>query len=205
MSFQKYIVAPGRSVLVDGKTYEEGQEVLLDPENNGEHEEMVAGVYVLPVDATQGPAKEAVISPLSEEMAPERDYTAERDSRVIPLARKLLALFAGRSELPMGFNAKKNDTKTAIFFEDLYKQVIAPELIASDLYLSDISYLFSIMLQPLQMASDLTTSTFKMNLEIGHAKAWNVLDIDDLKISDLETMLTKDSVDKEPKADESAA
>lgn len=152
-------------------------------------------------DAGEGAS---VISPLSDEMAPERDLSKERDERVIPVAKALLKTLASRDDLMLG-SAGVNKEDLGQYYAKVYQEDVITALFAANLYLTDITYLFSIMQQVIQLISDVTTQSLEMNTELAGAKLWGVDDLDDLRLVDVQKVLTgSDTLGVDKKAGEGA-
>ena len=129
------------------------------------------------------------------EIKPENhDLSAERDEKVLPIARKLLKLLADREDLNMGSRASiKTQEEAAKYYQKVYQDDVVPLLLEHNMKLNDIPYLFSVMLQPIQFTSDITTSSIEMNRDLADAKKYGLKDIQDICVDDIDTAL-KDKV-----------
>ena len=132
-----------------------------------------------------------------------RNRTAERDAEIIPVARKLLSRLAAREDLLMGNKGKLTEEQAALYYQKLYQEEVVPLLVENNIKLNAIPYLFSIMMQPISLLNDVTTSSFEMNRDLADAGKWGIKDIDDLRVKDLDEALkalpksdTAGSVDK---------
>jgi hypothetical protein len=134
-------------------------------------------------------------------MSEQRDYTKERDERVIPVARELLQLLASNEKLPMGAEVTTGGQETvAKECTEIYQKTVIPLLLEKNLKLDEISYLFSIMQQGVHLVSEITLSSLEMNKKQSDAIAYEVGDIDDLTIGDIDAMLkSSESVDNSEK------
>lgn len=122
-------------------------------------------------------------------MPPQRDYTAERDAAVVPVARELIKLVAARAdELVMG-QVGVSETKAAELAQKMYKEDVIPLVMKHNLRLNELPYLFSIILQPFTFLNDMTTSSMEMNRDLADARLYGIDDIDELRISDLDNAL----------------
>lgn len=122
--------------------------------------------------------------------APQRDFTAERDTEIIPAARELLARLAVQSDLKIGSSATIGGVESAAaYYQKFYQEEVVPMLRARNLKLADVPYLFQLMGQAVQLVSDVTTSSLAMNRDIGEAKVWGVKEKDDVRVADLERVL----------------
>lgn len=139
--------------------------------------------------ATPAPSDEPVISPLNEEMAPERDLTQERDDRVIPVARELLARLVARGEIPMGTHAAKDDAETAEWLSAVFQLDVVPLLKEHNLRYVDVSYLFSVLFQAFSLIKEVTEASLDMSREIAMARKWDVKDSDEVTINQLDAYL----------------
>lgn len=131
----------------------------------------------------------------------ERDYTKERDLRVIPVARVLLRRMAARDDLKMGSSVTVISPEAlAVYYRNIFKEDVIPVLLEANLKLKDLTYLFSLMLQPTQLLNDVVTSSFEMNRDLSDARKYGLADIDDLDVRGLDAALreanAKDIVDK---------
>ena len=131
------------------------------------------------------PKDEAIVSPLT----PKRDFTEERDQEVIPVVRELLKRLAAREDLLMGSSKRVDQEKAALYYQEVYQEDIIPLLMEHNIKLTAISYVFSLMLQPLQLLKDVTMSSFGQNQDIADAIMYGVKDIDDLRVQDLDKVL----------------
>lgn len=133
-------------------------------------------------------------------LKPQRDFTAERDAEVLPCARELLNILASKEDLIMGMGANFNEQKAALYYQDLYVKDIVPLLLKYNLKLNAFTYLFQVVLQPFQLISSLTETSMDMNRDLADAKKYNLKDIADLRLADLDNALkeveTKETVDK---------
>jgi len=119
----------------------------------------------------------------------ERDYTQERDDRVIPVAKKFIKLLAVRDDLMMGFVQAKEPEKTAKYYQKVFQEDVIPLLMEPNLKISDIPFLFSIILQPFQMVATITESSFKNNRALTDAELYKIDDIDELTVNRLDEMM----------------
>lgn len=121
----------------------------------------------------------------------ERNYTLERDQKVIPIVRELLKRMADRPDLLMG--SSQTVVTGAEEFSKYYQKVFAEDLIPLLLKhnpkLKDISYIFSLILQPFQLLNDVVTSSFEMNRDLSDARKYGLSDIDDLDVLGLDKAL----------------
>lgn len=117
-----------------------------------------------------------------------RDLSKERDNRVIPVVRKLLARLAAKKDLPVGLR-QEDAEKAAKYYQELYQKEVVPLFLEAGLKLKDITYVFSLMMQPIQLLNDVTTSSFEMNRDLADAKKYGIADIDDLSVKDLDAAL----------------
>lgn len=193
---KRFIVVPGKSILVGDTPYQGGAIVDLDP-TSPEAEAFIASGTIQELDPSQEAAVAAatveaapIKSPLSDEMAPQRDYSAEREARVVPVAKDLLKRIANHPDLVIGSGKKVTEESMALFYKDLYVSDIIPVIFGANLLLNDIPYLFSIMMQAIQLTSDVTTNSIQQSREIANAKKWGVEDTDDLSLQDLQEALT---------------
>lgn len=126
-----------------------------------------------------------------ETVAP-RDFTAERDAEVIPAAKELLVRLAVRKDLMMGSGQNVQAEKAAKYYQDVYVTDVVPLLKRHNIKIKDLKYLFSILLQPIQLIMDVTEASFHMNEDLANAKKWGVKDMADLRIMDLDRALTEE-------------
>jgi len=127
----------------------------------------------------------------------QQNLSKERDKRVIPIARKILLALAARDDLVMGGPESITTEDAALYYQQKYIDIIAPMLIEEDMYLKDIDYLFQLMSQPLNFVKEITISSFAMNRDIADAQMYGVDDIDDLKVSTLDSKLKEFAKPKE--------
>lgn len=122
-------------------------------------------------------------------MVAERNHTAERDAEVIPVVRKLLKALAEREDLMMGSSGLVSPEKAAEYYREVYQTIVVPLFLEHNIKLNAIPYVFSLILQPFQLLNDVVTSSFEMNRDIADAMKYNITDIDDLRVGDLDTAL----------------
>lgn len=127
--------------------------------------------------------------PQSAQNGAQRDLTRERDQEVIPAAKELLQALAARADLAMGSAASLTAEQAAGYYQKVYQEDVVPLLIKHNLKLNAIPYLFSIILQPMQLLNDVVTSSFEMNRNIADAFKYDIADIDDLRVLDLDAAL----------------
>ena len=136
------------------------------------------------------------VAPEATQDEPQRDYTAERDEEIIPAAKELLARLAVRPDLKIGSAKSIGGEDSAYeYYQQVYQEDVVPMLRARNVKLNDITYIFQLMMQAVQLLSDVSTNSIKMNRDIGDSKAWGVKDKDDLRIADLDKMLMGDNAD----------
>lgn len=128
-----------------------------------------------------------------------RDLTLERDQACIPVAMELIQALAKRDDLPMG--SRLDAGKAAEYMQKVYQEEVVPIMLKHDIKLNEIPFVFSIILQPFQFLSDVTTSSFEANRDIADSFKYNVVDVNDLRISDLDKALKAGVVDLKAKAD----
>lgn len=119
----------------------------------------------------------------------DRNYTKERDDAVIPVARKLLTLLAQREDLMMGSSETITPDKAAEYYQKVFAEDFIPLVKEANLKLDELTYLFSIILQPMQLLNDVVTSSFEQNRDIADAFKYGVNDIHDLRVNDLDAAL----------------
>ena len=133
--------------------------------------------------------KAKVVAPEAPETPVERDLSQERENRVIPAAKELLRVILTREDLVMGIGGAKNIDKTALYYQGVYIEDVVPVLVKHNLKLTDLTYLFSVMLGTIELVKNITDQSFSMNREIAEAKLWGIEDTDDLTVADLEKVL----------------
>ena len=133
----------------------------------------------------------SIVSPIQRK----RDFTAERDAEIVPIVRKLLLKLASRSDLKIG-SSNLDEAELALFYQKVYQEDVIPLFLEANIKLNSISYVFSLLLQPFQLLSDVTTSSFEMNRDLADAKKYGITDIDDLRVGYLDKAL-KQTVDKQ--------
>lgn len=138
---------------------------------------------------------EPILSPLNDEMQPERDLTAERNAEVIPIAREIIrAMGEAADKLPIGdppTDPEKVD-EYARFYRDMFVNATVVSLIKHNPKMKDISYVFRLVFQPFQNLQDVTIASFNMNRDVADAKLWGVKDIDDVRVGDVDRVLKGD-------------
>lgn len=134
-----------------------------------------------------------------------RDRTAERDAEIIPVVRELLKAMADRPDLLMGSSSLITPESAAVYYREVYKEIVVPLFLKHNIKLDAIPYVFSLMMQPAQLLNDIVTSSFEMNRDLADAMKYNIPDIDDLRVQDLDNALkagkpaTGDNADAEKK------
>lgn len=116
-----------------------------------------------------------------------RDLTRERDEACKPVAIALIQALAKRDDLPMG--SQLDAGAAAEYMQKVYQEDCVPLLLKHNLKLKDISFVFSIILQPFQFLSDVTTSSFEMNRDIADGFKYGMPDIDEMRVLDLDAAL----------------
>lgn len=130
---------------------------------------------------------------------PQRNYTAERDAEVFPAVREILGLLAARTDLAMGTTSTTSESSLAEYYQKVYQEDVVGVLLKYNLKLDDIPFVFSIMMQPIQLLSDITTASFEMNRDLADGFKYGIPDIRDLRIQDLDAALragAKDAKDR---------
>lgn len=118
-----------------------------------------------------------------------RNLTKERDADVIPVARELFRFLASHEDLMMGSRESTNAEKAAEYFQKIYIEGVIPLFKQHNLRLDAISYVFQLMMQPIQLLNDVTTSSFEMNRDLADAKKYKIADIAELRVNDLDAAL----------------
>lgn len=139
---------------------------------------------------------------MSGEAEAQRDFTKERDEHVIPAARELLKMLVTRDDLQMGSSASITADSAATYYQKVYQECVVPVLRKHNLKLKDIPFMFSIMLQPIQLLNDITTSSFEMNRDLSDALKYGLSDIGDLDVLGLDSALKEAAENRKAKSEE---
>ena len=123
------------------------------------------------------------MAPAEEE---KRDYTAERNTRAIPIARELLKRLANREDLVMGDASQEEMIE---YYSKVYVEDIIPYLLEKEVRIGDIGYIFKIMLQVINYTQDRTALTIELLYDKVTAKKWGKTDTDDVTVTELDQVL----------------
>ena len=115
-----------------------------------------------------------------------RDYTAERNTRSLPIAKELLKRLALREDLKMGDVPQEELIE---YYSKVYVEDIIPYLLENNVRIGDISYIFKIMLQVINYAQDRTELTIDLLYNKATAKKWGKADTDEVTVTELDTVL----------------
>lgn len=133
----------------------------------------------------------------------QRDYTAERDNECLPVVASLIKAIASRDDLILGLKAgvPGEQEKAEEYFQKLYVETIAPILIEANVKFKDLAYIFKCILQPFDLAKDITFASMEQNHDLADAKLYGLKDLDDLRLSDLDRVLKSvDNREEKPKS-----
>lgn len=122
-------------------------------------------------------------------VATERDLTAERDAEVIPVVKALLKRLAAREDLVLGSRNLVSAEKAALYYQTIYKEDVVPLFLEHNIKMNAIPYVFSLLMQPAQLLNDVVTSSFEMNRDLADAMKYNIADINDLRVKDIDDTL----------------
>jgi len=123
-----------------------------------------------------------------------RDYTAERNTRCLPIARELLKRISAHDDLLIGDTTPE---ESAEYYSKIYVEDIIPYLLEQNVRIGDIGYVFKIMLQAIQLSQDRTEMTLELLYEKATAKKWGKSDTDEVTVTDLDTVLKEHFAEKE--------
>lgn len=134
----------------------------------------------------------------------DRDLSKERDARVIPVAIELLRRLSAQDDIPVGAT-REREKETAVFFQNFYQNHVIPLAQEHDLLLADVSYIFRLMFQPLELLRDVTAASIEMNRDLAEARLYGLKDIDELSLNMLDKVLRETSDVKDRGVGENSA
>lgn len=127
-----------------------------------------------------------------------------RDDELVPVARDILLALSARTDLVMGSGDSITTEGASEYYREKYMEVIIPKLIAANIKVADLDYLFQLMAQPVNFIKEITMSSFAMNRDIADAGLYGVKDIHALRVNELDKAL-KDIAAKNVKKSEETA
>jgi hypothetical protein len=89
----------------------------------------------------------------------------------------------------MGSRANITPEQAALYYQKVFKEDAVPVFLQHNIKLNAIPYVFSLLMQPAQLLNDIVTSSFEMNRDLADAMKYNITDIDDLRVKDLDEAL----------------
>jgi hypothetical protein len=123
------------------------------------------------------------------------DLTKQRDSECIPLAKEVLKILAAHDDLRIGSDIKQGSEEDIAFYSKIYAEELAPRLLASDIKLDHVLYVFQLVRQAVDLLQERTQMTISLRSNQADAKLWGVNDVSDVRLSDVQRVLTE-GVDK---------
>jgi len=125
----------------------------------------------------------------------EKDLTAEREKRCIPIARELFKRLANREDLPFGEVDGGRDYVIE-YFQKVYIEDFLPYLIEQNITMGEIKFVFKLMLQPIYDAQYTTEATL-IDLFLNKAtcalwgKTGPAESVDNVTIKELDEVLSR--------------
>lgn len=131
--------------------------------------------------------------------------TLERDERVVPIVKKILAVMGQEEGVLLGQMDIEGGPSSADFdsyYKDIVVKQIMPLFIEDDkITLDDVSYVFRLLLQPFQEIQDKVGQTLNYHYETETANKWGVNDVSEVTVKQLHEYLVEKQgvkpVDKE--------
>lgn len=123
------------------------------------------------------------------------DFAKQRMDECVPVAKKILEIMTSRmEETPIG---DVKDEEKFTYYQKIYPE-IAQLLLDTNVRMRDVSFIFSLAFQPLQMLQDVVTNSFTMNKNEADKSLWGK-DGDEIRVKDVDETLKAKGVlvDKE--------
>ncbi len=117
-----------------------------------------------------------------------RDLTQEREDFCKPIAAKILSVLAAETDLHMG---QQNQEELDAYFKNLFSEKIEPIIREADIKLSDMTFIFSLILQPLNNLKTAMVDAVNQAYDTCSAFKFGVQDIGDIKLSDIVRIQTE--------------
>lgn len=132
---------------------------------------------------------------MSEKSPIQPNLTKKRDDECIPVAREIIRILGETKDLPIGTTESFSTESALEFYNQLYAEKIAPLLIEKDVRVKDLTFIFQIAQQAIQLLESRVTMTVDTRYDQAVAKLMGQEHIDEVRISNIQTVLV-DNEDK---------
>lgn len=132
---------------------------------------------------------------MSEKSPVQPNLTKLRDDECIPIAREILKIVGNTEELVIGTSETYSEEVALEFYNKLYEEKIAPLLVEKNIRVKDITFIFQIAQQALQLLDSRVTATIDHNYDQSVAKLMEVTNIDDVRIGNIQNVLVEEQQD----------
>lgn len=119
------------------------------------------------------------------------NLTKMRDDECIPIARELLKRIANRDDLLIGSTETYTEAEALEYYNTLYSEEVAPYLVEKNVRVKDVTFIFQIMAQAVQLLQSRTEMTVDMRYDQAVAKALGADSADDVRIAEIQAQLVE--------------
>lgn len=148
----------------------------------------------IPVESNEEVAPEASkppVEPIVRKAKEIKDLmtTEQRDEEILPVVREILAILCTRKDLAIGSHKSISEESAAKYYAKLYIEIVIPTLKRHNIRTSDLPFLFSVMMQPVEFLRDITIASMDENRETADSKLWGVDFLNDIRVNKLDDVL----------------
>ncbi len=109
------------------------------------------------------------------------DYTKKRDEEVLPVMRELFKRIAARIDT-LKLGSMFDEEQLNYQADEMFDSMVSDLLINYNLRVKDVTYLFQILMQPIQLLADKATNTMHVRRDQAESKRWGIPDKDDIRV-----------------------
>lgn len=132
---------------------------------------------------------------MSEPSPVQPNFTKMRDDECIPIAREIIKILGNEDGLMIGTSESFSEAEAMSYYNDLYETKIAPMLVEKNVRVKDLTFIFQIAQQAIQLLESRVTMTVDTRYDQAVAQLMDVSHIDDVRIENIQNVL----VDKKDK------
>lgn len=125
------------------------------------------------------------------------NLTKMRDDECIPIAREILAIIGAEKDIVIGTSETFTEDKAIEYYNKLYESKIAPLLVEKNVRVKDLTFIFQICQQAIQLLESRATMTVDTRYDQAVAKVMGAEHIDDVRINNIQDVLVDKTADKE--------
>lgn len=111
-----------------------------------------------------------------------QDLSKEREQACVPVAKEIISILASEPDLMLG---EQNPQELQDFYKKLFVEKIEPILRRENIKVIWMSYLFQIMMQPIDNTKMMVVDGVNGAFDLAVAKKFGVSDVDDVRINDI--------------------